>query len=479
MGSREPQQRHLEALTAGAGWAFTSDACELLLIDVSKTGPAQARVVDSFPLANFKSRRDLESAAFLEDVLAGFSDAHQRFMPIALGTAKPAGLALDEVFVNSLRALLFKPVAAIRQALDARRQSDPLFEQALVRWMVDEQGWPHDVSNWEAEVDRTAHLTAYVFTTRLMFYESLRRTHTTLSSVTLPNVNASVAKSLLAGYFTDAREKSGDYETIFAWDQVAEYALLSDATVPGWTRVLEHLAGYELSTIGHDVIGRMFERLIRPEERSRWGQFYTSAHVADLMLSFGLPDGSGSFLDPASGGGTLLVRGYARKRQFDPDASHQDLLKDIFGADISAFAATLSTVNLAARDPQFSNNYPRVAATSFFKLSPGGPFVRLPALRSVPLNGEGQVGGAGATVDAGDLDAVISNPPYVRVQELTADTKAEAANVLGRITGHAPTPRRVHGLSNYHVYFWLHAGQFLRPGGRLVFITAGEWLDSD
>lgn len=33
--------------------------------------------------------------------------------------------------------------------------------------------------------------------------------------------------------------------------------------------------------------------------------------------------------------------------------------------------------------------------------------------------------------------------------------------------------------SNYHVYFWWHAARLLRDRGRLVFITSGEWLDSN
>lgn len=40
-------------------------------------------------------------------------------------------------------------------------------------------------------------------------------------------------------------------------------------------------------------------------------------------------------------------------------------------------------------------------------------------------------------------------------------------------------PKRLVGAANYHLYFWFHAAQFVAPDGRLVFITSGEWLDSD
>jgi len=218
----------------------------------------------------------------------------------------------------------------------------------------------------------------------------------------------------------------------------------------------------------------MFERLIDPHERYRWGQHYTNPDVVDLMLSYAIPDSEGSILDPAVGGGTFLVRGYARKHTLNPRKTHQEILAELYGIDVSAFAASLATVNLAVRELEFVENYPQVAVRSFFQIEPETPFMVLPATHSLGLGA-----GTSVPVQIKALRAVVCNPPYVRIHELGEARQEEASRILNRPTPRVPLPARLHGLSNYHVYFWLHASQFLEPDGRLVFITSGEWLDSD
>src|SRR5262249_39964627 len=67
--------------------------------------------------------------------------------------------------------------------------------------------------------------------------------------------------------------------------------------------------------------------------------------------------------------------------------------------------------------------------------------------------------------------AVISNPPYIRHHNLTAQHKALAKH-YSRLLG-----LNVSSLSGSYVYFFFEALQRLRSGGRLVFITPAEFLD--
>jgi hypothetical protein len=421
-------------------------------------------------LVPFTSRRDLDSEAFLARARVAWVHVLQQLAPIVAGLIVPSGLPTDEAFISSLRALLMMPVAATRTELDRRRASDPAFEQSLVDWMVEEQGWTHLPSHWEEEIRRTAQLAAYVFVTRLMFYQALRAAHPNLSPLGLPpDASAGVARGTFAAFFSEARRLSGDYETVFAWDRASEYALLSDAAMPGWRRVVAHLSAFDLAAVGYDVTGRLFERLIDPHERYRWGQHYTQPDVVDLMLSFAIPDATGVVLDPATGGGTFLVRAYERKRQLLPGSTHGDLLTQLFGLEVSAFAANLATVNLAVRDLRFDRNYPRVGLRSFFLVRPFEPVLRLPS-----ASGPGE-----DHVAIGRVRAVVCNPPYVRVHALGAERRREAESVLATPAGGVPVPHRLAGAANYHVYFWMHAAQFLEADGRLVLITSGEWLDSD
>ncbi len=463
-----------KATLRGSRWAFTSDGTLLVLIDTRLTGPPAARVAHEVSLVPFRERTELDSEVFLESVREAWESALSAIAPIVTGQAVPAGMAPDEVFVNSLRALLTAPVAAIREGLNRLRSDDAQFADRLITWMVDDQGWAHNPSSWEAELLRTAQLTAYVFTTRLMFYEALRRSNSTLSPLTIPEASAAVATANLKAYFEEARVRSGDYETLFTWDTVDEFAITADDSISPWRRVLEHIALFDVSTIGYDLLGKMFERLIDPHERYRWGQHYTSPDVVDLMLSLALPDGHGKVLDPAVGGGTFLVRAYVRKRCMDAAKSHQQCLSELYGIDTSSFAASLATVNLAVRELEFAQNYPQVTAKSFFQIDPTDAFMAIPSPARVALGDS-----AGLPISIGTVRAVVCNPPYVRLHELGEERVREAERVLVRRHSRVPVPSRLHGLSNYHVYFWFHAAQFLEPDGRLVLITAGEWLDSD
>lgn len=458
-----------KAQSLGARWAFTSDANTLLMIDTQLIGPVQDRVRTQFTVGNLANRADLGSASVLAAARASWIEALSSVAALVNNKAEPVPLSPDARFIQSLRGLLHRPVRAIADALDQRRTADQAFAANLIRWMVDEQSWVHSAEQWQAEIRRTAHLTAYVFTTRLLFYEALRRGAPTLAPLTITQgAPASVARATVQGYFAHAREVSHDYETLFTWDRACDYALVADEVVAGWTRVIDRLAAFDLASIDYDVLGHIFERLIDPHERYRFGQHYTSSAVVDLMLSYGIPDGQGAVADFAAGGGTFLVRAYARKQALRPEITHQELLTELHGTDISAFAASLSTVNLAVRDLALAANYPRVSAQSFFRLRPGQPYMEIP-------DGSGSM----QDVVVPPLQAVALNPPYIRVQNLSDEQRAEADGILGDKSSRPPTPAKINRNSNYHLYFWLHAGRFLRDDGRLAFITSGEWLDSD
>lgn len=461
-----------KATDQGVRWAFTSDSVSLLLIDTSRTGRPQERIVHRIEALPFSSRAQLDTPAFLARVRESWVDVLTEMVPVIIGLAAPPGMALDEVFIESLRALVASPVAEIRQELERRRQNDLVFADDLVRWMVDEQGWVHDPSNWDDELRRTAQLSAYVFTTRLMFYEALRRARPELDALSLQPVGAAMAARILKDFFDQAESVSGDYQTLFDWDKANELALIADGAIPGWRRVIDQLSLFDLSTLGFDLVGRIFERLIEPSERYKWGQHYTQSDVVDLMLSFAIPDGTGQVLDPASGGGTFLVRAYERKKEFLPSLSHEELLSDIYGIDISSFAANLTTINLASRSLMFENNYPRVVAKSFFTVNPKETFMLLPPAVTTTLSGDRQV----VTVD--EVRAVVCNPPYIRRKMISPYHLREARNLQAR-KGMINIPSNIPRVSNYHVYFWFHAAEFLERGGRLAFITSGEWMDSD
>ena len=133
-------------------------------------------------------------------------------------------------------------------------------------------------------------------------------------------------------------------------------------------------------------------------------------------------------MDPACGGGTFLVRAYARKRILEPRRKHGELLSDLFGVDFDEFATHLTTINLATRDLIDAENYPQIVRSDFFDIEGNKPFMKL------PIKGLGKI--QRRKVEIPRLDAVIGNPPYVRQERFakpkTAKTRSAAPKNITR-----------------------------------------------
>ncbi len=178
--------------------------------------------------------------------------------------------------------------------------------------------------------------------------------------------------------------------------------------------MINQIHEFDFSKLDYEIIGNIFERLISPDERHKYGQYYTRAEVVDLINSFSIRTGSESVIDPACGGGTFLVRAYVRKRELAPSRTHEQMLGDLYGIDISPFACHLTTINLATRDLIQDENYPRIARTDFFDVHAKGRFLSLPS--HTRSKGLGKLQHRKKEIPA--LDAVIGNPPYVRQEDI-------------------------------------------------------------
>ncbi len=211
-----------------------------------------------------------------------------------------------------------------------------------------------------------------------------------------------------------------------------------------------------------DVVGRIFQKLIGPEERHRYGQHFTGDDVVDLINGFCIRSADDSVLDPACGSGSFLVRAYYRKRNLGPDRPHRDLIGELFGCDIAMYPAHLATLNLAAREINEEANYPRIVRRNFFDYEPPEPFCSVP-------------GSAGEHQDVPlpRLDAVVGNPPYVRQEKVAREDKLR----FGEIGSRAWSDLKLSGRSDLQCYFWPAAARLLKPDGYFGFLTSSSWLD--
>jgi hypothetical protein len=432
----------------------------------------------------------------------------EQFAEIVLGQAGEWGKPPDEIFIRSLESHLDWPVIGTRDHLAAACQRDSAFAQKLQLWMSEEMSWtfdPENADNWRKTLDNAARTLCYIFSNRAIFYEAIRARYSEqLPLLQMPRRGPKGHVGIYDYFrtrFQQAEFETGDYEPIF-FPQVGDWAgalvFASDIACQGWKGVLGHVAEYDFRKIPYDIIGHIFQRLISPEERQKFGQFFTKEDIVDIINAFCIRRAGDFVFDPACGSGSFLVRAYHRKawlsghrggsRNLDAQKSHQELLREIFGCDIAVFAAHLATLNLAARHIEDEENYPCIARNNFFAIpQQREEFCTIPGLRSR--------GGKRDKIPVAlpALDAVIGNPPYVRqehiarrkeLNHLHGETRAAydarlktTKEFLRELCQDFWPGLRLSGRSDLHCYFWPVAASLLKEDGHFGFLTSSSWLD--
>jgi len=189
-----------------------------------------------------------------------------------------------------------------------------------------------------------------------------------------------------------------------------------------------------------EEIGRLFEVITPQESRRKLGQFRTPATIADLMADWLIQDGTETVLDPGMGACALSAAAYREKQE----KVDEPPLSDIYGADINELALVMGATSLTLMDHGDPHN------------------LQIADFLDLELD----------DVD-GEVDAVISNPPYSRHHELDEEYKQKVNSQAERELG-----RDVSALSPMYAYFYYHAAQFLSDGGRMSFITPSEFLET-
>lgn len=343
-----------KAAAVQSPWFFTWNLNELVLW--RSTGPDDPHAPRQFKTYDFTQLRapgDLKNPRLNRELRDGVERFFLDFMRLFRGDIAVVARAPDEFFVRQFESFLIWPILTATSAL-VRRDGNTAARGAVDRWMREEQGWPV-VGDRHELLGRAARFACYAVANKLVFYDALRKRFSDLPELTIGDTitTGEGLTEQLSTFFDIAREITGDYETVFgsiAADTGARLPFYDDGVVGHWRQFAGQLGRFDLSRLDYDVIGRIFERLIDPAERHKFGQFYTRPEVVDIINAFAIRDGEATVLDPGCGGGTFLVRAYARKKRLAPRLGHRALLEGVYGTDISPFAAHLSTINLATRD---------------------------------------------------------------------------------------------------------------------------------
>ena len=466
-----------KASRAGIRYCFTWNVRQFVLFDSHIQGVPYAE-------RHIEGPTDVIDATVSDDVERDWARAAirsfwegflERFADLLAGRRAFEPSPIDQRFIGWLEGALEDPVAHTEDALAALSRTDSDLDNRLASWMLS-QGWEPSSQEQQRRqnMGRASRLSCYILVTRLVFYQALRRRFRQMSPLSIEGIDTSEQlRETLDARFEEAVRYSRDYETVFVPDETdLGYTIpfLSPTAPRDWARLVQRIEEFDFSSLDFDVIGQMYERLISPAERRRFGQFYTSPDVVDLINAFCIRNPGDRVLDPACGGGTFLVRAYSRKRALaqsggDSPVSHESLLSEIFGIDIGAFPAQLSTINLAVRHLSDEANYPRVARASFFDAQAGIP------LYDIPLTGDSV-----RSIALDQVNAVVGNPPYIRQEAINRVDKSNYRNLH---ESEWPGQTALSGRSDIYAYFFSHAAHLLKPGGYLGFVTSIGWLDTE
>jgi len=402
----------------------------------------------------------------------------KEFEQIYYGIKPRPLLGIDERFIYRLRGSIDALSIPIFGYVRNLSEKDPDFRGRLIRYFV-EQGWTFSGS--DEDYDKIARQYVYLLINKILFYNIVRSTppytkHLRRITIPQPVTRGDELKEILDRYFERAYDVLGAYETILFSDFL-DSIIPPDDIVDSLKDLITNLNQYDFSQINYEILGNIFQKLIPEEERHKLGQYFTRSDIVDLIIGFTVRNPDDKVLDGGCGAGTFLVRSYVRKKLLNPNKSHRDLIKDLYGIDIAKFPAHLAMINLASRDLSQLGESPRILHRDFFDTDPGGEY---------PIT---EVRGTASTIKLPEkFDAVVMNPPYTRQEEMEDILEEEKEKAYKKSINDWKRMRRdkyqkrdpkIDKRSSIYVYFFIHGGYFLKEGGRMGLITSNSWLDVD
>ncbi|MDA8102645.1 MAG: N-6 DNA methylase [Nitrospiraceae bacterium] len=267
------------------------------------------------------------------------------------------------------------------------------------------------------------------------------------------------------------------------------YAAAFDETELDWTfglrdealsRAIEwtlfRFARYDFTTIKGDILSGIYDRFMDRDKRKKFGEFYTPPSIARYIVQRLGVGRESVVLDPACGSGTFLIEAYRQMVGEDVDrgtAEYADVtsaLQRIRGNDLNTFSAVLTQIQLLWQVLGFKRE---IELAGLFPDIPVTANVNSLLLRDLFAAAE-----RFAELDVREYDAVIGNPPYVRVER--SDQKLDV-HTLEYFQG-----RGVSGKLNAYALFlfraldrWCKAAGADGHAGKVGFVMPVSLFDSN
>jgi type I restriction enzyme M protein len=468
-----------------AKYFATTNFKELIWFSTEKANAQQLdEIINRYYLSELENLDLIEETRYKESIIRQLDVFLTTLHDVYTGKKHEPKLAIDELVVYRIHDKITRLARYYTSIIEDRCHKDTEFASQLGKWF-NEQGW--DFAMQPQDFDKTARQTAYLLVNKILFYEALqsKRPHE-LAPLEIPQglFKGSQLQKVLQSFFDEVLKI--DYETIYTTDFIDTIAFPEAKEVVREIRELvDILRQYDFAKLGYDVIGRIFERLIPPDERHNLGQYFTNPDVVDTIIEFCLQgkDDKAKIFDPSCGAGTFLVRAYQHKKLMNQYQKHEDILDRLWGNDIAKFPAHLATINLAINDLASDRNYPNVLQEDFFNLLSTESGFEVPRkwrrARAATLHLKEK-----EIEYPRWFDCIVGNPPYTRqeeISEIAPKAKGYKESLIYKALFDSKDRQlaEISKRAGVYAYFFVHGTKFLQNGGRFGFVVSNSWLDVD
>ncbi|WP_314204183.1 N-6 DNA methylase [Capnocytophaga bilenii] len=388
------------------------------------------------------------------------------------GALKPA-LDISKNIISAVREASAIIIPQFQEAIIQEKGSNRVFRDEFNKWKIYESS---TLKILESSSRKREHVIPEQVLAKFTFYNLIGKTifYLTLCENLSGELEPIVlddnksAKDLLNSYFDKA--KKIDYQAIFRpyFTDSIEYSDLTDKAIYA---LLEVLTSFDFKVLPTEVIGHILENLVPDDEKQKFGQYFTNELLANLVAFPVVKTNKDVLFDPTCGTGTFLSSFYEILQAFGTK-EHGELLKQIWGNDVSHFPAILSVINLYKQDVVATDNFPRVMRNDFFNLEVGEKVVFPDSYNHNKL----------IDVSIPTFDGIASNFPFIQQEDIPNEKLSAFFREQFQSEQQAflkDSTFKINERSDYFTYCIYNADRFLKPDGCLSAITSNAWLGKE
>lgn len=388
------------------------------------------------------------------------------------GALKPA-LDISKNIISAVREASTIIIPQFQEAIIQEKGSNRAFRDEFNKWKIYESSTLKILESSSRKKEYVipeqvlAKFTFYNLIGKTIFYLTLcENLSGELEPITFDENES--GKDLLNSYFDKA--KKIDYQAIFRpyFTDSIEYSVLVDKAIYA---LLEVLTTFDFKVLPTEVIGHILENLVPADEKQKFGQYFTNEVLAKLVAFPVVKTNKDVLFDPTCGTGTFLSS-YYEILQALGTKEHEELLRQIWGNDVSHFPAILSVINLYKQDVVATNNFPRVMRNDFFNLEVGEKVV-FPDSHDHNKH---------IDVPIPTFDGIASNFPFIQQEDIPNEKLSAFFREQfqsGQQAFLKDKTFKINERSDYFTYCIYNADKFLKPDGCLSAITSNAWLGKE